>query len=611
MNVKVSTPASKLEQLALTQRLDKLGLVTHGDGAIDPASAKKVQAEGAKGVQALEAVAPDGLLGLDGASRLEARRGFLGWLRARDPSISEKHSAALGTLAMNCDGLAGAMKSGASTLAKLGLHLETIQGVTRRAEQIGKSLDALLGPQANLAACSPESVKRAALSLANLAQAGANFGEALSEARVQTFTNGKDLSEGDKQVLLRSLIESNRQLGLVGDLARVVSATNIATAEGQVSTDPELQKLSEELAWRSTSGDDALQQLEGLTAGLESTNQAIIEAQQAAALQMRQSIDELKDKLTDFNTTGAVKSVARFVQQRFNPPDSELPPDRKMGLVLGAFDAGEDDKVKGLSSRNSTELNMLLCAMSPDKATGDQKLVLTPNGLRVYGPSQWGKDKYTARTPTPQELGTAGWSITKLEAQLGELAKVALQKPGELEPIEVRIDRTDVLHTEGLQPTADLQATMKDVEAALSRPAGQRGQAVVELIEREAARLSPGELRDFGVAMMSRVAATSQGGAHRFRAQREMRLWMYPSEMSAIRDAVASSAYKAGMSRDDGDMVPLAKAMKDLFYATASGTVSYKVFDPSGREVQSSDYSKWCDVISGLKPWRSGGRWYD
>jgi hypothetical protein len=66
---------------------------------------------------------------------------------------------------------------------------------------------------------------------------------------------------------------------------------------------------------------------------------------------------------------------------------------------------------------------------------------------------------------------------------------------------------------------------------------------------------------------------------------------------------------RAGVERANAASVALSEG---LFYATDSGSVSYRVFDPNGKEVNSSShqYGAWCDACKSLKPYKNDDTWY-
>lgn len=614
---RVQQPASTLERIALEQRLSKLGLTVGEDGVIDTAQAKVTEAGGKTGAAALEAVGKDGVIGLDQAVLLQRQRGFLALLRGREAPVSEKHSSALKSLAMSADGLASEMNGLVKQLPKSGLDDKKLDAITRRAEQVGKGLEVLITGEANLAACSPESVRALATALGGLTEASSNYLGALSEAREKAFASAADMTPQARQTLIKSLLASASQLERVSSISRAVSTSNVGVVDPAAlgKMEQEALKTAERAKLDAMSPQDALAQLEQLTQGIAQQNAATIEKQKLEAMARAQDLAELKEKLGAFNTSGPVAVLANFVKQKFNPPDGNNAPGTQQALTLGAFDLGKEAPIQGLSRDHSYELNMLVAAMTPNKAYGDQKLLLTANGLRVYGPSKWNKDDYTTRVPDPKELAAAGWTMAKLEAQLNELAKVAATTPDKLQATAVRVNRDDALMTNGLTPSADVPALMKELESALSVAAHLRGPEVVKVLDSQVGKMSAGEFRDFAIKVMNRVAGTSRGGEHRFHTPRDMTLWIHPQHMALIRDHVVADLKQYPFDAEKRDFMGdngLHRAMVNLFYATESGSTCYKVFDPNGHEVSIANhqYGAWCDVCKRLKPYKYDDSWY-
>lgn len=607
-NIKLQPQSSLLERTALEQRLQKLGLQVGADGSIDPASAKSIKG----GVAALESIAKDGVLTLEGAAQLERAR-FLGFI-GRDVSILEQHTSELRSLSLAASGMAEQLGLARGKIESKGLDTQQLDAVTRRAGEVAKRLEPLVKGEANLATTAPDAVRDLASALGQLASEAAAYAGTLSKARVEAFSSGKLDAEG-RRTLIKSLLQSSAQLEQVGAIARLVGVSSIGTLEVQARLEAEAEEIAKSSQLARMSGADALVQLDAINGGLAQKNGAIVEQQQLRELERQNNLAELKEKLPSFNRGEAVAKVATFVRERFNPPDTTLPSDRAKVLVLGAFDLPDDKSLpKDVSANQSLELNRLLFALDPNKAVGEQKLVITPNGLRVYGPKKYESDKYTTRVPDAAELANAGWSLERLEAVLVDVAKAAISEPEKLKPIEVRINRTDELHTEGVTSGEKLDGLMKELETALSAPRGKRGDAVVALIESQKGQLSPGEYLDFAIRLTKRTAGTSQGGQHRFRAG-PMKLWLYPSEMAQVRDAVLKGAREHPLSVDKYDFMGdhgLQSAMRDLYDATSTHTVSYKALLPDGREFDVLGYQEaqtWSDTIKYMAPLRARTSW--
>lgn len=183
VRVRMGAGESQLENQQIRARLEALGLKVNQDNTIDEASAKSV----AGGLEAIQALARDGVLTGDAMTQLRRQTTLIGKLTSQDLAPSKKEDNAWRALAMELNGVAGTFSSMSSTIARTGsIDNSMFHKIGARLDSMDKAfnaLDALNPDPAKLARTSPAVLRETAAAGKSLTEAATKLQTQLSMFR--------------------------------------------------------------------------------------------------------------------------------------------------------------------------------------------------------------------------------------------------------------------------------------------------------------------------------------------------------------------------------------------------------------------------------------------
>ncbi len=435
--IKVQPQSNPIEQRAFDQRLERLGLTKTSDGEVETSSAEAIRgAAGQTGINAVNAVATDGMLTAEGAAKLNKQRSFADVLLGRDASISEKQSSAMVSVAMACDGLERQLLQNADVVQQGGtLTTDQINSAQRRTEKLADDLGTYLGDGADLSACAPEAVGQFASSVAKLTTASTEYVAALSQQREELLATPTEMGDAfSKHGALEQLNSAVAQLEVIRAASSIVSLSNVAAS---AKFETEAEPVDPPLAPASAEDIGAL--TEQLSRGLEPGQANVTADAEARAANIKTILEEF-DKL---NASQTIPALAQFIDQTLNPAAEGLSDTQTQGIVLLQYEIPETHPTPN----------------------GKQKLVVTKNGIRAVANNSYGS---ATRVPQAAELAAAGIQWSAVEDAIAQALNRSVHQPDRIMPETVEMCREDYLASNGLQPSVDFEATKGQLQTILA-----------------------------------------------------------------------------------------------------------------------------------------------
>jgi hypothetical protein len=246
IQVRVGAGESSIENQQIRARLDALGLKVDAKGQLDEASAANI----AGGLDAVKALAKDGVLTADALATLRRQAHIVGRWLDRDVPISEKESRAWRSMTMEVKGTAATMLSVVEEMASKGLSLSMLHRVRDRFKRLNEQvkmvgLDTKFEP-ARMARTSPDVLREGAAAFKVLADAATIYQQALSLFREEMAKTVYDAFGGDRYVRQPNGDFVKKPAG--NFLSRAVASTFSGTFQNTLAILPSFIELGKSFA---------------------------------------------------------------------------------------------------------------------------------------------------------------------------------------------------------------------------------------------------------------------------------------------------------------------------------------------------------------------------
>ncbi len=180
IRIKMGAGESYLENKQIEARLDALGIKLNPDRTIDESSAANL----AGGLDAVKALAQDGVITADALSQLRRQVGFLGQITGKSLPISEKQTNAWRALGMELTGTAGTLTGITAEIRRAGsINNSQFHRAGERLEALEKRLGDLSvtePSQLQLAQVAPDALQAVATGAKALSAAVSEYQQTLS-----------------------------------------------------------------------------------------------------------------------------------------------------------------------------------------------------------------------------------------------------------------------------------------------------------------------------------------------------------------------------------------------------------------------------------------------
>jgi hypothetical protein len=516
MSVKTQSFASGIEKRAYEQRLEQLGLKVKSDGTIDETSVSKLKHGDKQGLDALKAVlGTDGVLSAEAAAKLDVQLKFFDKLSGKkSPSLSERDTQAVRSLALSMEGLTNTLFKQADQLGRNEpLKKDEIDRMARETKNLADEWSKLVKPDSSLTGIDPEALKTFVGGFEQLTRGAWEYGVQLSKRREAILDTGYWTAH-DASDVLKAMSAAMTQIDLIRD-ASVMIARRVPSEDQPPKT---IDDLTAELATRLTPHQAAVK-----------------ESAEAKA----QRVKELLAKVGKLDDSPTIDVLAKAVQKLFNdPPGAKT--DEAQALLLWSYEVP-----KTFASPN-----------------GPQRIVITPHGLRAVGVD----DHKSTRAPDPGQLASAGVSWAEIEKALAKLLDDVTNHPDRLSPVTVELNREDRLYTNGRFPSVDFKAVQAEWKEALAQTtdAEARAQNLTRIINETAGALTAGEFRDFLRDTLDSLAKMDLG--HGRAAQEKNAAALLPMMQTLQQHTARFPFYKSDLDGLDDRAEDVSKHVWDGMY---------------------------------------------